>query len=576
MPSINQRVFGGIKPAVFDLNTQPQQAQFAHNTQLRDTQLKPFRTPRVASASRHFGDPDVIRGIHMFPDSEACCSSLPVTFERDSSVIFPPDPGSCPGFEGAVIFPCNCGAPYRYFRCEDKTYPLVVPQPTARPTVTLQSAGTMKNAPANENKMPDERSYTYTWVDRFGVESPPAPPSTSTLSWDDQVFRLTGFDDAPDNAVCMRIYRSVSPFTPDTNAGLDLDASFQLVEEVEVTGGDSTPTYIDVRRLRDMQLGTLLTDTDCPPPCMDQVVMTESGYAVGFRGNQLYVSERYEPHNWPQRYRFTLPDRIMALAVHYDTVFIGTSGRPYRTDIVPAAATGGKDGVGADIVAEPTPYAEVYPCLSRWTMTATSFGAMYGTDKGMVALARNGSAVLVSRDRVDEDDWVNFLPNIGAWHNGKYYGSRSPVGTSFVMDIADGGEGSLDIGDLVTIDWQPTAVHSGPDGRLWYLEQVDGVTEVRAWGEGSEYMPYEWRSKSYRQSSLMQYAAAKVVGSFGPPVVLDIFVDDRLFDSITVENDRPFRLRRNGKGLSWSFRLQGRTVVNEVHIATSMAELTEV
>jgi hypothetical protein len=568
-------VFGGIKPAVHDLNTQPQQAQRAHNTPLRDTQLKSFRTPLASTASRHFGDASAVKSLHMFPDSDTCCSTKPVTFDRDVSVVHSPDPGGCHGFEGVVIFPCDGTPPYRYFRCEDETYPLVVPQPVRTPRVTLLDAGTLKDAPANENKMPDERSYTYTWVDRFGVESPPAPPSASTLTWDDQVFRVDQFDTAPANAACIRIYRSVSPFTADVNAGLDLDASFQLVEEVAVTGGSPVPAYTDLRRLRDMELGTLLTYDNCPPPVMDQVVTTEMGYAVGFHKNRLFISERYEPHNFPERYRFTLPDRIVGLAAHYDTVFIGTTGRPYRTNVSPAAASGSRDGVNADMIAEPVPYTENYPCLSRWTMVSTNFGAMYGSHKGMVALAANGNAVLSTRDRVDEDDWVNFMPNIGAWHNGKYYGSRSPVGVSFVMDVPDTSEGALDIGDFVTIDWHPTAVHSGPDGQLWYLEDVNGAPAVHVWDAGPGVMSYEWVSKTFRQPGLMQFSAAKVVGSYGPPVVLTIYADGRIFDEVTVENNRPFRLRRNGRAINWSFRLQGSTVVNEVHIATSMTELAE-
>ena len=568
MPSIRLTTFDGMKPAVNTLNSRNQQAQMAHNVIVRDTTIRPFNSPEIQASERHFGDPAMVRDLYRLADNNECCG-YPVTFERATSVIEPVDPGDCPGFTGVIMFPCNCEDPYRYFPCEDEdgasgVYPLVVPQPQRTLVATLTNAGTLMNDPQGYHG-PDQRSYTYTWVDRFGVESPPAIPTATFPSHDDQEFTLTNFDAAPAHAVCLRIYRITPTFEADGADTPQFDTDFHLVEEVDLTV-PFNGTFVDDVRTCDMPFGVLTTDDNCPPPCMDQVVLSESGHAVGFRGNQLHISERHEPHNFPEKFRIEIPERIVGIVAFYDWIMVGTTGRPYRVQLTTTQA-----GNEADTSIEALPYTENLPCLTRYAMVATSFGALYPSHKGLVALAPQGSATVVSRDRIDEDDWINWMPNVAAWHNGKYYASRSPVGISYILDITDASEGPLDVGDLVTIDWQPDMAHSGRDGRLWFIEGGDLFT----WHEGNQPMQYLYRSKEFRSAGLMAFNVAKVVGSFGQPVELTIFCDGSVYDKITVENEHPFRLVRAGRGLRWSFQIEGTIPVNEVHIATSRTELTE-
>jgi hypothetical protein len=87
-------------------------------------------------------------------------------------------------------------------------------------------------------------------------------------------------------------------------------------------------------------------------------------------------------------------------------------------------------------------------------------------------------------------------------------------------------------------------------------------------------MPFTWRSKQWRTAGLEQMSALKVVGDFGPPVTVTIYADSRVYDTVVVKNNTPVRLRRAGRANEWSFKVEGTTTIREVHIASSIAELT--
>lgn len=563
MPSINQRVFGGIKPAIETSNQQPQQASIAHNVVLRDTSIRPILGSSAATVIRHFGNTAKVKDVYRPADGE-CCSTGALTFDRKTSVVPIVNGGACSGASQLVMFPCDCDiTPYRYSLCDDAQYPLVMPQPVGAPTATLVGAGTMKDAAVGEHVEPDTRVYLYTWVDQFAVESAPSMPSAAFMAYDDQTFRITISEPPPAHAVATRIYRSVSDWNLDEGRPISMDSSFQLVAEIEPTA----TTYLDNLRLKDIEFGTLLTFDTCPPPCMSQVSITEEGRGVGFYKNELYFSERGEIHNWPQKLRLTLPDRIVAISVFYDTVFVLTTGRPYRLNTSTVLANDETD-TAMDIL----PLPQRLPCVAKHSVVATSFGCMYASAEGMVALAQSGGAVIVGKERIDEYEWSAMAPNLGAWHRGRYYGVRAPKGGAFIMDIVEEAGGALDLGDLVTVDLPAVALHGADDNKLWWLDETGGVHTFETDGAP---LTYTWQSKDYVQAGAMAFAALKVVGDYGPPLTVTLFCDGRVVDTIELTSSVPVRIKRHRAGLVWSFRVVGATRVKEVHLATSIVELSE-
>jgi len=563
MASVKFHMFGGIRTSLGENLRRAAYGKVSRNTMLRDGYLTAFKEPRQVTPFVDFNSDKPRKSLWLLYDTGECCTGL-ATFSRYTSVLEPPAPGGCAAFSAVALFPCGAGCPEPqwYFPCDDATHPIVVPKPEL-PLVAKLITPSLDLVDA-DYAGPDQRSYTYTWVDQFGTESPPAPPTEAHLSYDDEVWELTGFDTPPANAVCVRIYRTSSYFENFERQDMPSGSTFQLVEEVPLDGG--TPSfYTDSRSLIEMDMGTLQTEENCPPPCMTDVQMVESGHAVGFSGNSLFVSERYEMHNWPERLRVELPDRIVGIAIHYDTVYIGTTGRPYYMEVEPVTVDD-----EADTRVEALPFTENLPCLTRFAMVASDSGALYPSHKGLVALKKGRPAALVSRGIIDEDDWVEWVPNVAAWHNGKYYASRSPTGRGFIMDLQDGTEGEPDIGDFVEIEWAPAMIHAGHDGRLYFLE--DGTTY--AWHEGYKRRRYTWRSKQVRTPGHTTMAALKIVGDWGEPVDVRVIADGREYDRLTVSDSLPVRLKANGRGVEWGIEVSGTTTISEIHLATSYMELT--
>jgi hypothetical protein len=385
-------------------------------------------------------------------------------------------------------------------------------------------------------------------------------------SYDGEVWKIYNFQEPPATVEYVNLYRSTSAFEDGSEIANPMNTSFQLVKQLEAHPWFSN--YTDPLWLVEMEQGTLFThDNRNPPDGMEQVVCTESGYFVGYKDNNIYISEKLEPHNWPEKYIFTVPDKIVGIAVFYDTIFVGTTQRPYRFNVLFKAM-----GEDTDIDAVPLPFPEALPLRSRFSLVPTTFGAAYVSPRGVVLLPVQGSAVLDSRNRMDEEEWQDYIPNIAAFSRGKYVANRSPSGRGFVYDVQDPAEGEIDLGDFVTMDFGPVmTMHAAHDGMLYYAVG----NEVRVWNDGTSRMTYTWRSKVYRQPGLIGFAVAKVVGEYGPPVTLNIYAGGRLYYSRAVKDSEPFRLPARGKHLEWQFELIGSTPVTEVHIATSMTELVE-
>lgn len=560
MAIISINSFMGERPGIAPWNIDEKNATVSHNAMLRRTALEPWMGSRQVMTAGF----DVY-SIHLPTDTQGVVAE-PLVFPNAASWTEAADPGAS-GFNHVIRWDQTGQQTPKWIELATGLQTNVsIPGPTVPLAATATAVGI--------GESPDDRAYTYTWVDKFGAESVPAPPTYVGQTYENSVFVLTGFAAPPVNAVRCRIYRTAS-VTPDSNAAInsDLKTTFQLVREVDLP----ITSYTDSAALIDIQWSTLLTadNGDIPAP-FEQVVSTVGGHFIGFWQNQLWVSERHEPWNWPERQRYELPDRIKALAAHtytimrfgqaltHDVVFVGTTGRPYRLTVGMS-----RSGDRSETVAEPAPYMEHLPCLQKETMVAAEIGALYVSTEGLILLTPAGEAHRVTKGRIDEDRWLEHAPNIAAWHRGRYYGCRSPNGPGIVIDVTANDRQQPDLAGFSTIDLQATCLHSGRDGRLYYARGRD----VFVWGEGNVPLTYNWRSKRFRFTNATAFGAARVLADYGGPVQFTLYSHGVPRYSVSVTNESVFRLPPLNRQTDWQIELTGSTIIRQVKVGHSAADL---
>lgn len=585
-PRIHVRVFAGLRPFVYTTKRNRQVAggvaadlaDIAENVYLHDGTLRGYSQDTVESVLSF-----TPRTIYKAKALECC----PTVLAHERCVSYTEaKPDVCGTWDEVLVWAAEPGQEHKRLNpCTGEAHRLWVEAPMSAPSVAVATAsvleahacgptheqlcgeGDNQNCNVDTAKGPDEISYTTTYVDKFGVESPPGPPSTPVRKWDDQHLTLTNLAvNPPPNAVCVRLYRTSSSFNTDPKANkVGHDTSWQLVDELPLplAGG----TFTDTRRLVDIEWGTLLTHRDCPPPpCMGKVEYLETGHWVGYSGNDIYFSERNEFWNWPERYRLTIPDRITGMAAFGEIVFLGTTGTPYRGQI--------RTGIGEDKEFDSTttvvPYGEKYPCLQPQAMVATSWGAAYVSHEGIIGLQTSGVASNLTRNRVDEDEWMRWAPNQLAWHDGRLYGTRTPTEQTIVLDFPEKGEGrGIDLGDFHVLKLRMDTLHGGTDGRLWFTQGGTLYTLGTARGRKA----YRWRSRVFRMAGLSRLGAYQVFGEFGKPVTLKLWSDGHLIATEYVKSSEPRWLPMACRGRDFQFEVTGTTTVSEVHIAASIREL---
>lgn len=553
MPSIRIDRFGGLRTAVSSFALGSTMAQTAHNAKLTDGSLRALRAPAKVKDSEF--EPGTV---WESPDTEKCCGKV-MCWE---DCVYPVLLSDCGMFDYAALFGQQDDnrtvlEPEQFELCGDDVCPLCVPQP---PDALVVDRVEMGQGPEFES--PDERAYTYTWVDKFGRESAPACATAAGTSWDNGTWQLKGFSPPPAHVCEVRLYRTSA--TPSSGDEL-MTPTFQLVASFDPATMPST--IIDDMRLKDIQFSTLLTvDVCCPPYGLSDVHETDSGYLVGFVRNDLYISERHEPHNWPDRNRYTLPDRIVGIAVYGDEVFVGTTGRPYRI-VMGEAVDPIAQRPQLDVAVQP--YNTPAPLTNPRAIVATQDGAFLASPLGLYSL-RGPRIVEIGRLRIDDCEWSEWNPSNLEWCNGKLYGSCYPNGRGWSLDVRSG-DSEPEFGDLVTLDYGPAAQHKGASGRLLH-SQEDGVY---AWECGDDLLTYVWRSKKFLLQGTLSMEAALIVGEFGPPVQFRLYQDGVLIVDQAVTSSDPFLLPICGRGKCFEIELEGTTRVHEVHIGTSIVELTE-
>lgn len=559
MVSIRFNTFGGMRPAISGKALPAQNALLAHNTRLTDGSLRAFHAPKLVAQG------DDVRDMFLPPEADGQCKAMLLFDECVSVVVTSVE--ACAGFSLLAVFPDN-DDPYLRAYDEATRYPLGITAPLNGLTAQVSEAGSTTFAG------PDPVSYTYTWVDRFGIESAPAPASAPIQRADDATTQLSGFSVPPANAAQCRIYRTGAKMEQAGAAAqaLTFDTTFVLLDIV--AAGSVAAGYTDDKRLSAALFDTLETTAQCLAPIgLRGVVALDTGYYVGFSGNVLHVSARHRVWDWPAGQQVVLPDRITGIAESGGMVYVATTGAPARVALQLTNDTlAGEQTL--TLLADVVRSRQMLPGLSQRSICATPFGAVYVAEGGLVALAAEGDATVVTVQRIGAEPWAQYAPSRIIWHDGCIYGisPHKPAGLRFELGAGD----NLSLGDFVTIDMQGSALHAGRDGVLYYLHD----NKVYAWDKGDTLLPYVWRSRITVAPGLIALTAGKMTATFDGPVQLRVLKEDaygtmRTSFTRPVRTGEPFRITPGKKVTAYALEVRGTATITELHAATSIAELSE-
>lgn len=326
------------------------------------------------------------------------------------------------------------------------------------------------------------RVYAYTHVTAFGEESEPSPLSKEIEWRPGQQVSLSGFLPAPTkrNIVTQRIYRSTTSATGST--------TLNLIEERPV----STDVYVDTHDVTDFAEVLPSMDWNAPPDDLQGLISLPNGMMAGFVGKDLYLSEPWYPHAWPEKYVLTMDFEIVALGAFGTSIAVLTTGNPYVVG-----------GVAPEQMAQEKLELNL-PCVNARGVVDLGYSVAYPSNTGLVAISPNGAQV-VSGQLITPESWKKMNPTtfIAGQKDGRYFASYE-----YLDDDSIGRKGSFlfDMSGatpfIIRTSEYADAVYFDIQTSILYLLKDTEVVEFDATGQ--QRMEMVWRSKQFIMAPLQE------------------------------------------------------------------------
>lgn len=540
--------FGGIIPRLQDHALAPTQATIAHDVKLRNGRLEPWREILKVY--------DTVKGAKTFYMYGCCLLSWP---DNITCTELAPDWNRLyltgRGGRGLEVSEVN-GCQLDYFTGG-------VPAPDNAPTVSgSETCGVEVDA----------RAYVYTYVNKWGEESAPSPPSNIVRVADGDTVQISGIVTPPPEygIVEANIYRATTGFRPPDGKVQSPLTEYLYVTTVPIPAGSFSDS------IQGQYLGAALeTQYDRMPPEGMQGV-TAIGDQIrlaGFRGNQIFLSEPFQPHNWPAKYDLTLDYNIVHLLALDQRLFVTTTSKPYIIDVSNCDTTKCTPVTSVDF--ELADIACEYPHAAIMTY----HGLFYTTQYGIVLLQPTGEWHIVTARWFGEDEWRKIKPHtirMAYWEGFLFFATDI---ATFLLNINSRPYGDMEGAELVTLSDTPIDMLRTNTGQLLYLFE-DSIWE---WDAGERYRPYIWQSRpltagndAVGQNNLAAGNPARASMWWPTSVKLGGNADFILLDSHGhtayerfITKEKPRRLPRCGRHLWYQVRLAGTDTVYFVDLGTT-------
>ncbi|EEI4448033.1 hypothetical protein G0S15_001403 [Salmonella enterica] len=392
----------------------------------------------------------------------------------------------------------------------------------------------------------ETRFYTQTFVTAYGEEGPPGPQSSELTVKQGGSVDLT-MQPPPlqnSNITRRRIYRSVS------GGG---NADFLLVTELDA----GVLSFHD--DLLAEQLGPALETWHyvMPPDNMTGLCMMANGIAAGFAGNEVMFSEAFLPYAWPDSYRQTTDDDVVAIAPIGTALVVATKGQPYLfSGVSPSNISGVKLPL-------------MQACVSRQSMVVMDGFVLYAGTNGLVSVSGDGNALIATEKILSPEQWRDmFNPSsVKAYqYRGEYVARYTKTDGSqavFIFSPQD-----MDIRHMsMTFD---TAYNDTSTDSLYLVKgQALSVSQ----GANTP-LPLVWRSKTFIAQENTSFSCLRIKAPYPERVGISVFADGQPVIQLP-----PGSLRRSVlklppvTGREWYLEVAGFGQVERVTLSTSMPEM---
>lgn len=479
--------------------------------------------------------------------------------------------------------------------CTPAYYALSMPTPTAAPVVTAEEYC---------GRDYDVRAYVYTYVNKFGDESPPSPPSNTVTVQDGATVVVSGIP-TPDpkyGVTQVNIYRSATGFRVVTGSS----AQEHMTDYLYVgTIAASVPGFTDAVPLTGLGpvLDTTLSTMRCPPSGMANLVSID-GHArlAASRGNVIHMSENSHVTNWPIENDLTLDSTIVHMGQKDQMLYVTTEMTPYLVKIPCDALPQVKD-LGHRL-----------PDIGRRKSCGavmTPHGFVYSSWVGLVLLLPNGDYRIITAPWFGEDEWRALQPEtvrLACWEG---YVFCATDAITFMLDIDGDTYGDIKLGELVTLSDSPIDMRATNTGQLamLYVVKLEEDSEewlewhVGIWDNGDTLRPYEWTSreltgganraasttdfmKALAASASQSSSTKEPMGCTWSPASAKIRTTGVQFTLTTpvpghpgytrwVSDETPFRLPRLGRHMYYKVTLRGTEPVEFLDMGTAHFTVNE-
>ena len=398
----------------------------------------------------------------------------------------------------------------------------------------------------------ETRYYCETYVTAYGEEGPPGPASADveiTTPGSSVTLSLAAPPAGNNNITRRRIYRTVTTTS---------DAEFMEVAELDI----AATSYVDTLTSDELTATLETEDYLMPPDNMIGLCTMNNGISVGFASNEIMFSMPYLPYAWPDAYKLSTYDNIVAIASVDTAVVAGTEGVPVVfSGITPS-----------NISDKPIQLNQA--CLSKRSMVSMLGFVLYAGPAGIVKITASGAGSVATANVLTRDQWQDFNPDtIRAWSvGGNYIGLYDyDADGDGVYDTIKGFIYDPNNNDLRRLTNTFDSAYADPQSDLLYVAKG---TELWISQASQTPLAMRWRSKVFHVPQGTSYSVCRVMSPSVIQAGVRFFIEGQLAASLPPGSivDNIFRLPVMA-GSKWQVEVYGYAQVDRITLAQSVKEL---